>query len=125
MKKVSVLLTLVLVLFLACKTTSKEKTKGVKADYEIAVGESFTLELPTNPSTGYSWMWMNKSNASLLDSINYTYVPKKPIMMGSGGTAVWKFKGIKKGIDSIQLNYCRPWELNAPVQVKTIVVKVK
>ena len=109
-------------------STCSENNKTVgdtKTDYTIAVNENFQIELDSNPTTGYNWNWVNKKSVSIIDTFDYKYIPNTPVLMGSGGKAIWKFKGIKSGTDTIKLEYCRSWEPNSTVAKKTITVKVK
>ena len=94
-------------------------------DYEIAINGHFQLELESNPTTGYSWQWKNKSSVSIVDTFNYQYIPSNPGLMGSGGIELWSFKGVRPGLDSIKLVYRRFWDSNFTVRTKTIVVRVK
>ena len=97
---------------------------NIKTDYEIPINGHFQLDLESNPTTGYSWQWENKSSVSIVDTFNFQYIPAKTGLMGSGGIEQWRFKGIKSGIDSIKLVYCRSWDSTSTVQTKTIVVRV-
>ena len=44
---------------------------------------------------------------------------------GSGGSEIWKFKGIKSGLDTIKMGYTRPWKPHDLADFKMIVVRVK
>jgi len=97
----------------------------MKTDYEIAVNESFQLELDSNPSTGYSWKWTNKQSVSIVETLDEEYIPSAPALIGSGGKEIWKFKGLKGGTDTIKLEYCHSWDPKSTVDTKEITVKVK
>jgi len=97
----------------------------MKTDFEIAVNESFQVELDSNPTTGFGWQWTNKQSVSIVEILDQQYIPNKPILIGSGGKAIWKFKGFKSGTDTIKLEYCRSWEPKSTVTSKAITVKVK
>jgi len=97
----------------------------MKSDYEIELNENFQLELDSNPTTGFAWKWTNKQSVTIVDSVGREYIPNTPVLTGSGGKEIWKFKGIKTGIDTIKLEYCRSWEAASTVTSKTITVKVK
>ncbi len=98
---------------------------NINADYEIGLNESFQLDLVSNPTTGYSWRWTNKQSVSIVDTFDYSFIPDSPILVGSGGKEIWKFKGIKSGVDSIKLEFCRSFEPNSTIDTKEIVVNVK
>ena len=97
----------------------------MKSDYEIGVGDTFQLELTSNPSTGYSWIWSNQQAVSVVEKMDMKYTASNPGLMGGGGTQVWTFKGVKSGSDSLKLEYKRSWESVPAVETKTIKVSVK
>lgn len=97
----------------------------MQTEYEIAVNESFQIELESNPSTGYAWKWTNQQSVSIVDALDVEFLPGIPGSIGGGGKEIWKFKGIKSGIDSIQMEYCRSWDTKSATATKEILVKVK
>jgi inhibitor of cysteine peptidase len=113
--------------FFAIVLISCSSQEDIKGDYyEVSANETFEVSLNSNPTTGYSWKWLNKPN-KLVDkvSMNYIAMEVKKGIVGSGGSEIWKFKGTKSGIDTLTLEYCRPWDANSTVQTKKIIVKVK
>ena len=119
------LIIILLVLVIHNLSGCDKQRDPVKTDYEIPVNGHFQVDLQSNPTTGYSWQWKNKSSVSIVDTFNFQYIPAKTGLMGSGGVEQWQFKGIKAGIDSIKLAYCRVWDSTSTVETKTIVVRVK
>ncbi|MGD0711842.1 MAG: protease inhibitor I42 family protein [Bacteroidales bacterium] len=104
---------------------NKKATRtAVKYDYEVAVGASFSIELGSNPTTGYRWHWVNRSSVSTVDTTGYKYVSSHPGMMGSGGKETWIFTGKKAGTDSLKFQYNRSWEKKPAVNLKEFSVKV-
>ena len=101
--------------------------KDIKTDYEIKANETFEIELKSNPTTGYSWKWVKNDSPSILDSVSATYLQDKAEagMTGVGGKEIWKFKGVKSGIDSLKFEYSRPWEKDAAAEKKKVIVKIK
>jgi len=97
----------------------------MKTDYEIAVNESFQVELDSNPTTGFAWKWTNKESVSIVDSTGTEYVPDTPALTGGGGKEIWKFTGLKSGTDTIKLEYCRPWDTTSTANTKNVTVKVR
>lgn len=97
----------------------------MKTEYEIGTGESFQIELASNPSTGYSWKWMNKQEVSVVDTVENQFVVDSAAKIGGGGREIWKFKGIKSGSEVIKLGYTRAWESGTAADTKTIKVIVK
>jgi sulfatase modifying factor 1 len=80
----------------------------------VAVGEEFTVELASNPSTGYSWA-LAGALPSWLEQVGMTYVPTNPGMIGGGGTESWTFRATAAGSGTLMFQYLRPWE-GIPIQ---------
>jgi inhibitor of cysteine peptidase len=125
MKNLSIALVALVLVFSSCEKDEQNKSDNIKPDYEISINESFQLDLISNPTTGYSWKWTNREIVSIVDTIDHSYAPDTPILLGSGGKEIWKFKGIKTGIDTIKLEYKRSWESNSHLDSRKIVVKVQ
>ena len=124
MKKV-LLIVLALSLF-SCNEENETDPVSEKVYYEVNKNDTFEVSLNSNPTTGYSWKWINE-NSELVEKVSADYIPTEveQAIIGSGGTEIWKFKGIKIGIDTLTLEYCRPWETNSTVETKKIIVKIK
>ncbi|MDD3043022.1 MAG: protease inhibitor I42 family protein [Methanosarcinaceae archaeon] len=72
-------------------------------------GDIFILELPENPSTGYSWeLGMNMG----IDILEEGYIQdEKPLeMVGVGGTHFWIIKADSSGSQKISAVYKQFWE---------------
>lgn len=121
MKLIGISLLVLLYTFSGCKIHSK----AMKTEYEIGIGESFQIELASNPSTGYSWKWTNKQEVSVVDTAGNQYIPDSPDRIGGGGREILKFKGLKSGSEVIKLEYTRAWESGPVADTKTIKVNVK
>ncbi len=121
MKKYLILIAVVIAVFLSCK----KEDNAIEADYEISVNESFTLNLESNSSTGYSWLWTNRQSVSIVDTINQSYNQVDTSLIGGAGEELWEFKGIEYGTETIKMEYCRSWEDNSTTQSKEFVVTVK
>ena len=110
---------LIFIVFLAVALMSfQQRNMSVKS------GEFFNIILESNRSTGYGWYWENKPDKSILDSINVDYVLKSKMQTGSGGNEIWEFRAMRKGEQMIKLVYKRPWENEAPLKTKEILVRI-
>lgn len=82
-----------------------------------------TFQLPSNPTTGYSW-FLTSYDKNLLTLVRHQYFPvsagknhTKPLL-GAGGYEVWQFKATKNALKApqityVKLIYARPWEIKA------------
>jgi inhibitor of cysteine peptidase len=72
------------------------------------LGETITLRLQENPTTGYRWAL---DSAGQLQTVQNIFIPPdtgQPV--GAGGTRVLQFKAARLGSHIIRLRLCRPWE---------------
>jgi inhibitor of cysteine peptidase len=80
----------------------------------VKIGTKIELRLPSNASTGYSWV-LDQGDAKKLPSMGKaSYEQGKAEVPGAPGIQVWHFKAAKKGVVTLKLNYLRPWEKNTP-----------
>jgi len=94
-------------------------------EYHLAIGQSFTLELPGNPTTGYSWM-MDIGDKSMLRLDSEGFLPGSDTrLIGQGGTNWWKVTALQSGTTKLRLNYQRPWESVQPAQTYELTVIIK
>ena len=74
------------------------------------VGEPFTIALPSNPTTGYTWT-MDYDNVLLrAEDAQFEPSASNSIRLGAGGTFVFAFTPLLKGKTTIRFVYKRPWE---------------
>ncbi len=91
-------------------------------------GETFTVALDSNPTTGYRWTLDGKEDATVVRKVSDEYVGQAhpPGMVGVGGTERWKFQAEKKGKTALHFIYRRPWEKEAePARERTINVLIE
>lgn len=81
---------------------------------EVQVGETFTIKLCSNPSTGFQWVEEAEiSNAAIIKQENHEFIGPKSEPLpppGTPGQEIWTFKALKEGSSTIYLEYSRPWE---------------
>ncbi|WP_434777209.1 protease inhibitor I42 family protein [Neisseria sp. Ec49-e6-T10] len=83
----------------------------------LKLGEQVAFELPSNPTTGYSWQ-ITQLPADILaplDTGKYTanQAQAEQKRVGSGGKTTWRYQAIKQGQDTLKMTYLRPWEKDA------------
>jgi predicted secreted protein/putative hemolysin len=79
----------------------------------LKVGDTLTVQLNSNPSTGYSWKVIS-DNADILEQVGepqFSLGDKTPVP-GAGGTETFTFLAKAKGTTTLTLLYSRPWETN-------------
>jgi len=130
MKKLSLILMMLI-------TTSIINAAPVKTPNYILTKSNpvLTFQLPSNPTTGYSW-FLTSYDKKLLTLIKHQYFPAsagknhtKPLI-GAGGYEVWQFKAtqdalIAPQITYVKLIYARPWEIKAdslPTNIKSTTI---
>lgn len=115
------------ILILTLFFVSCNAQKKTKFDYIINKNKVLEIKLESNPTTGYSWKWMQNDSNKILDSIETIYVPTKVSngVVGSGGAEIFKFKANKSGTTSLKFEYSRSWEKHSAVKVKKFIIKVK
>lgn len=101
-----------------------------KTNRTLTLGEEFTIELPSNPTTGYRWvMLVNQSpKERWIELVKSEYVPDQPIRIGRGGKEKLTFKAMRP-TDAITrefyLNYCGPGGRTTKTKVIPILIKRK
>ena len=110
---------------LACSSVPSQVSVEVSCDdfYEqpaisdeatVAVGDSFTVTLCSNPTTGFQWSESAQiSDQTVVEQIDSKFVSPQsepPPPPGTPGQRIWTFKALKAGDSTVSLDYSRPWE---------------
>ena len=81
---------------------------------EVQAGETFTVNLCSNPSTGFEWSEEAKiSDPAVLKLEDHEFIgpeSEPPPPPGTPGQEVWTFNALSQGSSKIYLEYSRPWE---------------
>jgi inhibitor of cysteine peptidase len=127
MKRTSVLaVAAVLALVLAAGCDGGAKSFGEDdsgGSVTLAVGDSITIELPSNITTGYSWQVAD--DGGLEQSGDPVYDAPNTDAAGAGGTETFTFEATETGSGEIVLEYVRPWESVQPAETWTLDVEVE
>lgn len=89
------------------KTPSKIEVSEDQQNIEIKTGQEFTINLTSNPSTGYSWSVDDTYNKNIMSKISNEFIPSNSEMSGAPGKELWVFKGIGKGNTKLNFAYIR------------------
>jgi len=109
-------LTVICFILLLCNYTIAQDNSVTTPDSTIIVnkGDSFSIVLESNKTTGYSWQLGSNSDSNIVHFINTNYNAPSTDMPGQGGKEVWTFKTESPGTVTIVLQYLRPWEKDTP-----------
>ncbi len=88
----------------------------------IRRGDPLTIELSSNPTTGFLWKIAAIDDTMIQLDGKETYIPDRvpPGIVGSGGRTVFSFRLLQPGRTELVFEYRRPFE-NKPEPEKRIV----
>jgi inhibitor of cysteine peptidase len=88
--------------------------KHLSQQVEVAAGDSFSVTLCSNPTTGFQWSESAQiSDPTVLQQTGHQFVSPQsepPPPPGTPGQEVWTFNALNKGTSTVSLEYSRPWE---------------
>lgn len=97
-----------------------------KCPLQLNGGQSLTLSLPSNPSTGYRWQLLDSAAPTLQSLGPEVYSAEETGLVGSGGRSTWRFQAAREGEARLRLHYLRPWETGvAPAESFECLIRVK
>jgi predicted secreted protein len=108
------------------QTLSGREFTDPSVQIEVAAGETFSIVLDSNATTGYQWQVAQPLNENVVKFYTSIYqAPENPIP-GAGGRERLTFTATGRGQAAIVLNYLRAWETGAsPARTVTFNVTVK
>ncbi len=74
----------------------------------VSSGQNFTLQQPSNPSTGYQWNATYDNSTLTLVNQTFASSASSTSMVGAGGTELFTFRGTQMGTGVIVLSYISP-----------------
>ena len=74
----------------------------------VAQGQTFTIQLSANPSTGYHWTPTFDTGALSLKSQTFVSNATPTRLVGVGGTELFTFQALRAGTTSITFDYVSP-----------------
>ena len=89
------------------------KNNHIKSNIEVSTGETFTVTLCSNPTTGFQWQETAEiGDQSILQQTNHEYIAPQgnTPAVGASGVEKWTFKALKNGNTTVSMEYGRPWE---------------
>ncbi|MBI5157485.1 MAG: protease inhibitor I42 family protein [Acidimicrobiia bacterium] len=92
------------------------------AAIEVQVGETITVDLSGNPTTGYAWQ-VEGLDAAVMTATEPAFESDSELM-GAGGTFTFTFTAVAAGETQLRLVYLRPWEQVEPLETFTMTITV-
>lgn len=80
------------------------------ATIEIKQNSVFSITLPANPTTGYSWGLRTLPSQLMLLDADYKQSEDCNGKIGCGGDTTYTFKTMSKGAGKLEFQYGRQWE---------------
>jgi inhibitor of cysteine peptidase len=84
----------------------------------IKVGESFTISLDSNPTTGYTWHANYDSSFVIESKSSFTPISEA---IGADGKELFEFQTKRVGLTAITMKQSRSWESEI---AKTVIFKI-
>jgi len=85
--------------------------QAIDRELKVTTGDSFTVTLCSNPSTGFEWEEAVVSDQSVLRQAGHEFqAPGSGAPPGAAGKEVWTFEAVKQGASTVSMAYSRPWE---------------
>lgn len=109
----------------ACKNkelAAKYGSTPIDEELTASIGDTVTIELGANPSTGYKWEISYNSNEKAVVFIEKIADMDTSGKIGAGGKMYWKFLAKKEGEAKIVMEYKRGDEIN---KTETFNIKCK
>jgi inhibitor of cysteine peptidase len=86
------------------------QNKQIVRSIEINNGDTLTLTLGSNPTTGFSWTEQTSiSDKAIIEQTNHESVAPATNALGAVGKEVWTYRTVKAGTTEISTEYSRPW----------------
>jgi inhibitor of cysteine peptidase len=78
-------------------------------EVSLKTGEQLVIELPSNPTTGFSWMVADSGPLTQAGESEYE-TDAAPDVVGAAGTETFTFNAEEAGSGTLKLEYRRSWE---------------
>ena len=86
-----------------------ENPTSMRNDFQIEVGDKIYVELCSNPSTGFKWIY-EMSVDNVIKEEGYDFEEPDSNVVGASGKEIWTFEAIEKGTTVIDMQYSQPWD---------------
>jgi predicted secreted protein len=77
-------------------------------EFEVEIGDKIRLELCSNMTTGFRWMY-EINDESVLKFEDYDYIEPEDELEGTAGKDVWAFEAVSEGTTEVFMEYSQAW----------------
>jgi len=120
---------LILLLPFSCCSQKNKVLDNTINVIEVNLGNSFDIELPSHPGTGYIWQLKEEIDDSYLKLVKQEYREIGDESLDIPGMDCFEFKALKKGETKLVLWYIRLWkkdnETNPQIKTKLYTIKIR
>jgi inhibitor of cysteine peptidase len=86
------------------------QNKQIVRSLEMNKGDTLTLTLGSNPTTGFSWTEQTLiGDEAIIEQTRHEFLQPSTDALGAAGQQVWTFNALKAGATQIHTDYSRPW----------------
>ena len=86
-----------------------ENHRSIINEFEVEIGDKITLELCSNPTTGFAWDY-EMTVENVVKEEDHDFKEPDGSVVGAAGVEVWTFEAVKEGITEVRMEYSQPWE---------------
>jgi inhibitor of cysteine peptidase len=86
------------------------RNKNIVREMTIPQGSTLLVDIPSNPSTGFSWTGPDIAEPAVVKLDDSKYNAPESQVVGAAGTQTWTFTAAGKGTTKVTMQYSRPWE---------------
>jgi inhibitor of cysteine peptidase len=90
----------------------------------IKVGDTFTIELEGNPTTGYTWEINLPSEYAQIINLIDIYWKKQNSLVGGPSIQYFVFEALSQGLLTLVFRYRRSWEKDNPLKERTFHIRI-
>lgn len=113
-----------MVLLTACGQGTEVTEADDGGSVEIEVGDTFTVSLPANPSTGFTWT-VNPFDANVVEQVGEAEFEPESDLVGAPGVYSIQFEGRAAGTVELVFDYERTFEDAEPEDTFQLTVTVR